>query len=72
MEAPSVKHIVAPRIQHQTTLAGPPVSKGVLKVVATEETSPMIEKANEIVARFENSRLNEPRKNRSALIDPKV
>jgi hypothetical protein len=50
----------APRIQHQTTLAGPPVSKGVLKVVATDETRPMMENAKEMVARFENSRLKEP------------
>lgn len=57
----------APRIQHQTTLAGPPVSKGVLKVVATDDTRPMMEKANEMVARFENSRLNEPVKNQKCI-----
>jgi hypothetical protein len=60
MEEPRVKHMHEPRIQHQVTLAGPPVSNGVLKVVATEETTPMMENAKEIVARLENSRLNEP------------
>ncbi len=37
-----MKHIVAPRIQHQVTEAGPPSSKGVLKVVAILEQRPMI------------------------------
>ena len=32
----------APRIQHHTTEAGPPVSSGVLNVVATLEHRPMI------------------------------
>ena len=39
---PSVKHIVAPRIQHQVTEAGPPKSIGELKVVATLEQRPMM------------------------------
>lgn len=60
IEAPSVRHMEAPKIQHQTTLAGPPVSSGVLNVVATDDTRPIIENANEIVAKFENSRLKEP------------
>ena len=60
MDAPSVRHIQVPRIQHQTTLAGPPVNKGVLTVVATDETRPIMENANEIVAKFVNSRLKEP------------
>lgn len=38
-----------PMNQHQTTEAGPPERRGVLKVVATEEATPMIENANEIV-----------------------
>jgi hypothetical protein len=59
MDEPKVKHIVAPRIQHHTALAGPPSRRGVLKVVAIDEHIPIIEKANEIVARFVNSRLNE-------------
>lgn len=40
--APSVKHIVAPRIQHHVTEAGPPRVKGVLKVVAILEQRPMM------------------------------
>lgn len=39
---PRVKHIVAPRIQHQTTEDGPPSRRGVLKVVAILEQRPMI------------------------------
>ena len=37
-----MKHIVAPRIQHQVTEAGPPRVKGVLNVVAILEHRPMI------------------------------
>ena len=40
--APRVKHIVAPRIQHHVTEAGPPRVNGVLKVVAILEQRPMI------------------------------
>ena len=43
----------APRIQHHVTEAGPPNSRGVLKVVATLEHSPMMLKAKLIcVDRF--------------------
>lgn len=41
-DAPSVKHMQAPRIQHHVTDAGPPRSKGVLNVVAILEHRPMI------------------------------
>ena len=41
-DAPSVKHMQAPRIQHHTTEAGPPVNSGVLNVVATLEQRPMM------------------------------
>ena len=40
--APRVKHIVAPRIQHHVTEAGPPSVSGVLKVVAILEQRPMM------------------------------
>ena len=40
--APSVKHIVAPKIQHHVTDAGPPRVRGVLKVVAILEQRPMM------------------------------
>ena len=43
--SPRVKHIVAPKIQHHTTEAGPPRVNGVLKVVAILEQRPMILKA---------------------------
>lgn len=39
---PRVKHIVAPRIQHHVTEAGPPRVRGVLKVVAMLEQRPMM------------------------------
>ena len=70
-----MKHIVAPRIQHQVTEAGPPRVKGVLNVVAILEHRPMILNAKLIyrdisrelihrictrtVAMLENSRLKD-------------
>lgn len=39
---PRVKHMHAPRIQHQVTDAGPPNVSGVLNVVAILEQRPMI------------------------------
>jgi hypothetical protein len=44
-----VKHMKEPKNQHQVTPAGPPVSMGVLKVDATDDVTPMMEKAKEIV-----------------------
>ena len=40
MLEPNVKHMVAPRIQHQTTAAGPPVVSGVTNVVEINEQRP--------------------------------
>ena len=37
-----MKHMHAPRIQHQVTDAGPPSSSGVLNVVAILEHRPMM------------------------------
>ena len=48
--APRVKHIVAPRIQHHVTEAGPPRVRGVLKVVAILEQRPMMLNAKLICA----------------------
>ncbi len=44
-DAPRVRHIHDPKIQHQVTEAGPPSKRGVLKVVATLEHNPIILKA---------------------------
>lgn len=41
-DAPRVKHMQAPKIQHHVTVEGPPRSSGVLNVVAMLEQSPMI------------------------------
>ena len=41
MLAPSAKHVHEPISQHHVTDAGPPRSKGVLKVVATLEQTPL-------------------------------
>lgn len=51
-------HMQEPMNQHQTTLTGPPRSSGVSIVVATDDATPMIENANEIVEIFVNSRAN--------------
>lgn len=40
-----------PKNQHQTTEAGPPRRSGVLRVVATELATPIIENAKLIVCR---------------------
>jgi hypothetical protein len=59
IEEPRVRLPQVPIIQHQVTLAGPPVSNGVLRVVATDEVTPIIENANDVVDKVENSRSNE-------------
>lgn len=53
--SPRVKHMHAPRIQHQVTDAGPPRRRGVLKVVATQEHRPMMLNAKLIYASGQRS-----------------
>jgi hypothetical protein len=58
MEIPRQKHMMDPMNQHQTTEAGPPERRGVFKVVATEDETPMMEEAKARVERLPNSRAN--------------
>lgn len=49
MEVPKQMHMKVPMNQHHTTEAGPPSRRGVFKVVATEDETPMMLKAKEMV-----------------------
>ena len=54
-------HMHDPMSQHQTVAARPPAKSGVSYVEIREDETPMIEKANEMVAKLPNSRLKSQR-----------
>lgn len=51
MDVPRHMHMMDPTNQHHTTEAGPPRKKGVPNVVATDDATPMMLNANEIVCK---------------------